>query len=196
MAISTDMTRPKKVALIIGHSKKSGGAHNIKHDVSEFEFNEALAWLVHIQLKTFTDIESEVVYRKTTYQNLPYEVNKTGADIAVSMHCNAFDSNPHGTEVLYYSGSVKGKKLALAMLKQVVACLKTQNRGVKSITGSHKGRAGDRGGHLVMATHMPCIIVEPFFIDNDGALENAVQKIAMLALAYADAIEEYLWIGG
>ena len=183
-----------KVALIIGHNEKSQGASNKANNVSEFEFNEPLAFSVAQNLND-RGIEALVVYRDCSYKELPDKVNRTGADIAVSLHCNAFNGGAHGTEALYYKGSVKGRKLAQAIQDKVVKCLQLPDRGVKAKQTAHKGKAGDRGGILLKRTSMPCVIVEPFFIDSDKSLLLAVEKFEELSIAYADGIQAYFKAG-
>jgi N-acetylmuramoyl-L-alanine amidase len=179
-----------KVALVIGHSRKKQGARNKHHEISEFMFNEFLADKVAIEL-TKKGIESEIVYRGFSYWFLPGKVNRTNADIAVSMHCNAFNEGQNGTETLYYKNSVNGSVLASFMQDEIVNCLGLKDRGLKPCIEKHKGKAGDKGGHLLKKTKMPCVIVEPFFIDCDASLMLGMAKTNELAVAYANGIESY-----
>lgn len=179
-----------KVALVIGHNLKNQGATNKNHGISEFMFNEVLAKAVAIEL-TKKSIESEIVYRGATYFWLPRKVNKTNADIAISLHCNAFNTEVSGTETLFYKGSEKGEDLAYFMQRKVVKCLNSKDRGLRSCIAKYKGRAGDKGGHLLKKTKMPCIIVEPFFIDHDDSLLQGMAKTDDLAEAYANAVYLY-----
>jgi N-acetylmuramoyl-L-alanine amidase len=39
-------------------------------------------------------------------------------------------------------------------------------------------------------THAPCVIAEPFFIDNDQDLARAREDLDGLARAYAEAIDQ------
>ena len=179
----------KKIALIVGHSKSSQGAENEKSNLSEYQFNSALALHVRYQLEKLGFIVT-VVYRDS-YNALPGEVNDTNADIAVSMHCNAFNNTANGSEVLYYYQSEKGKKLAGYIQKHVVETLDTKDRGLKPCRAAYNGKAGDRGGYLLKYTSMPCVIVEPFFIDNNDALANAMDNFHALSEAYAYGILDY-----
>lgn len=146
-----------KIALVIGHKKARPGACNKDAGLCEFEFNEKLAH----------DIESKgeledlhIVYRRT-YSKLPQDINNLKPDVAVSLHCNAFNEKASGSEVLYYHSSVKGEKIAKSFLNNIVGVLGLPNRGIKP-----KGTE-DRGGYVLRYTNAPCIISEPFFIDND-----------------------------
>ncbi|RLA73014.1 MAG: hypothetical protein DRG78_23085, partial [Epsilonproteobacteria bacterium] len=67
---------------------------------------------------------------------------------------------------------------------RLVNNLKLADRGVKPKSSE------DRGGYLLRYTNAPCIISEPFFIDNDDDLAKAKKKIKGLTSAYAKAIND------
>ena len=172
--------KPKKLcALVIGHKKNSPGVVNIKADLSEFDFNEKLAFLIEEKVQK-TKIQR--VYRRT-YMELPDDINTLSPNFVISLHCNAFNTKASGTEVLYYHGSEKGKKISEILLNHLSGYLNLPIRGIKPKT------AEDRGGYLLRYTKAPCVIVEPFFIDNDDDLARAKKDIGGLATAYSDAIE-------
>lgn len=183
----------KKVALIIGHSAENGGAVNSVYGINEYQFNGPLAHSVYEKL-LLEGFEPIVIYRDCPYSELPSKVNRTGASIAVSFHCNAFNEEPNGTETLYYYKSDRSKNLAHSIQKEIVACLGLKDRGVKPVRGAHQGKAGDRGGYLCQNTSMPCVIVEPFFIDSDSSLELAQHRFEELAEAYTKGIVNYLGV--
>ena len=76
--------------------------------------------------------------------------------------------------------------MAEILLNHLVEHLKLPDRGIKPKTSE------DRGGYLLRYTNAPCVIAEPFFIDNDSDLARAQEDkdIDELAVAYAKAIEE------
>ena len=171
--------RNKLCALIVGHKKQSPGAVSADRQVTEFEFNDALSQLIEQRLQT---VNVRRVYR-TTYQQLPEDVNQTDADFAISLHCNAFNNTASGTEVLYYYKSRQGKALASLLQDNLLAALGLNDRGIKPRTTE------DRGGYLLRYTQMPCVIAEPFFIDNPDDLALAQTHIKKLADAYVTTIE-------
>ncbi len=170
----------KLCALVIGHKKHTPGAKNATANLSEFDFNEDLA------LRIERKVQKAVIQRiyRRTLQELPDDINALGPDFIVSLHCNAFDCNVSGTEVLYYHRSAKGKKMAEILLNHLVAQLTLPNRGIKPKTSE------DRGGYLLRYTDAPCVIGEPFFIDNDNDLKKVQKDLDGLAIAYAVAIDE------
>jgi len=173
--------KPKNLcALVIGHKKSSKGAVNVNHNITEFDFNEAVALRIEKRVKK-TDIQR--IYRRT-YSELPGDVNGLEPDFTVSLHCNAFNGKASGTEVLYYHKSKMGEKIAGILLNNLVGYLKLPNRGIKPRTTE------DRGGYLLRYTKAPCVISEPFFIDNDSDLDRARDDIEGLVAAYATAIDE------
>lgn len=169
-----------KCALVVGHKKTSPGAFNENSAITEFNFNDRLAMDIE---DAVTEVETVRVYRRT-YNQLPADINELGSDFTISLHCNAFNREASGTEVLYYYKSEKGKNIAHILQKSLVAALGLNDRGIKPKT------AEDRGGFLLKYTNMPCLIAEPFFIDNDEDLAKASSNRDVLVKAYAGAIVE------
>lgn len=170
----------KLCALVIGHKKRSPGAVNESSNLTEFDFNDDLALRIEKKVRK-TDIQR--IYRRT-YNELPGDINSLEPDFVVSLHCNAYNKKASGTEILYYHNSRKGKKMAEVVLKYLVDFLGLPDRGIKAKT------AEDRGGYLLRYTDAPCVIAEPFFIDNDDDLARVQRDKDGLAEAYAKAIDE------
>lgn len=168
-----------KICISVGHSEKEQGAVNQTFGVTEFVFNSKLAPLIKEKLKNLGH-EVTLVYRDTL-KDLPKKINSTGADIAVELHCNAFNKITSGTEVLYYAESKKGAKLAQYIQDAIVDILDLRDRGVKP----------SKRELILEKTKMPCVIVEPGFIDNDVDYLIMSDNIDELALAIASGIHEY-----
>ena len=173
-----------KVALIVGHSEKSQGAVNKKSGVTEFEINSRLANQVYLKLAVL-GIDCEVVWRTGSYSELPSQVNKTNADIAISMHCNAFNTKASGCEVLYWNTSKKGRELASDLQYRLVDVLGNEDRGIKPKYD------GDRGAKILKETSMPCALMEPVFIDNDDDFALLDSNIRFVSMAVVEAIDNY-----
>lgn len=173
-----------KIGLIVGHKPNRPGACNKKHNICEYQFNDKLASDISDAVsKLYPEISTVIIHRRT-YKTLPSDVNKAGPDVAISLHCNAFNGKWNGTEVLYYHRSKKGKAVAEILQKNLLAVLGFRDRGTlpRSVE--------DRGGTLLKYTHMPCVIAEPFFIDNNSAYEEVINKYDSLVAAYTTAIGE------
>jgi N-acetylmuramoyl-L-alanine amidase len=128
----------KKCALVIGHKKSSPGALNKASGLTEFAFNEALAFEMESEV---TGVEVQKVYRRT-YNSLPGDINELKPDFIISLHCNAFNESATGTEVLYYHRSTKGKLIAKILNDHLVNSLGLKDRGIKPKTSEDRGDAG------------------------------------------------------
>ncbi len=86
--------------------------------------------------------------------------------------------------MLYYHSSDAGRTIAEILQRCLVDFLSLPDRGIKPKTSE------DRGGYLLRYTNAPCVIAEPFFIDNDHDLARAHEDLYGLAAAYTNAIDE------
>lgn len=81
--------------------------------------------------------------------------NEAGADLFLSIHCNAGGAN--GTETYYYTDSEEGKELAQVIQDNVVDMVGLYDRGIKS------------AGFMVLGyTNMVAALLETGFIDDAG----------------------------
>lgn len=173
-----------KVALVIGHTQKSQGAINAASGISEFTFNTKLAYDIQQALEPLHDVDLGIVYRGS-YSKLPEKINDLNPDLIISLHCNAYNKEASGTEVLYYRQSTLGSEIAKLLQINLLEALGLNDRGIKPKSSE------DRGGYLLRETNAPCVISEPFFIDNDNDLRVAFNNYDKLVLAYVDTIK---WI--
>ena len=86
------------------------------------------------------------------------EGNDWGAELFVSIHCNAYNGAASGTETLVYSNHGKAAEVARRVQDAIVKRLGTRDRGIKERPGL---------GVLRM-TDCPAILVETAFIDNEN----------------------------
>lgn len=173
-----------KVVLVIGHTEKSPGACNTANSICEFEFNKKLAKEV-VSINNNNRCEIEVVYRDR-YKDLPGKINKLNPDFVICLHNNAFNTRVTGSETLYYHKSKKGKKMASIFQTKIVKALKSKDRGIKGKSSE------ERGGYILKYTRAPCILIEPFFIDNDMDYRNAVDRYPKLIMACSESIYEII----
>ena len=93
--------------------------------------------------------------------------NEWGADIFVSLHCNAFNTQARGTETLY---------------KSFIRSIDTVDRGVKK-----------RDDLWVLnGTDATAVLVEMAFIDNDNDLEMLNNDLDTIVRAIARGITDYM----
>ncbi len=118
--------------------------------------------------------------------------NDSGADIFVSIHCNAVDAeSANGTETWACAGSYRGSILADCIQKQIVEALGTTDRGVKIAT------PGVNGLYVLSNTAMPAVLVELAFISNVSDEQLLADDQDDFARAIARGITDYeLVVGG
>lgn len=107
--------------------------------------------------------------------------NRWGADILVSIHCNAFNQKAKGTETFAYYGSREGDALAHHIQSQIVTSLATTNRGVK-----------EAGFYVLKHTKCTAVLVETAFIDNKGDEQLLLDKTDEFARAIARGVTDYI----
>ena len=85
-----------------------------------------------------------------------------GADIFISIHCNAHaSSEANGTEVFYFPTSENGHTLARCIQEEVVKNCRTVDRGVKT----------NDEWTVLLETACPAVLVELAFLTNDSERE-------------------------
>lgn len=111
------------------------------------------------------------------------EANASNADIAVSFHTNAGGGD--GSESLYFSSSVKGKKLA-ELCEEHLKTIGQNSRGIKSRNDLY----------FLKGTKMPSVLCECAFIDNgkDNDLIDTESERKLLGVAYAKAVLAFFGI--
>lgn len=110
------------------------------------------------------------------------KANSFGADIFVSIHCNAFNkSTAKGVETYSYPNSTKGAKLAKLIQDSVISeKLYTVNRGTKTANFA-----------VLRETNMPAALIELAFITNSQDADILRNKQDDLAVAVARGILNY-----
>jgi N-acetylmuramoyl-L-alanine amidase len=82
--------------------------------------------------------------------------NQAKADLYVSIHCNsASNSEAHGSETWYYTGSVAGKQWAQRLQTALIRSGGRQDRGIKTGTFA-----------VLKGTKAPAVLIELAFISN------------------------------
>ncbi len=105
--------------------------------------------------------------------------NEWGADIFVSLHCNAFNTVARGTETLYKS--YNGQQLAQLIQDQIINSINTVDRGIKK-----------RDDLWVLnGTDAVAVLVEMAFIDNDEDLEILDNDLDTIVRAIARGITDF-----
>ena len=156
-----------KVFINPGHApngQPDQGAVNQKNGMREADQALELGLLVRgYLLKAGCDVmllQSDNLCGEAAGPNVVRTANDSGADLFVSIHCNAFNGKARGIETLCY-GQQPGRHLAACIQHQLMAALRkidpdSPNRGVK--------KRPDLA--VLHCTAMPAALVEAGFIDN------------------------------
>lgn len=159
-----------KVFINPGHGTDDPGACGF--GLREAEVAAAIGAIVEQKLNA-AGIQTENL-QSDYLSSVPVRANEWGADLFVSIHCNAFNGVAKGTEVLVYRLNSQGATLAQSVQNAIVKKLDTFDRGLK-----------ERPGLCVLrATDMPSILIESAFIDE----EQDNSKLAHRQEEFADAI--------
>lgn len=173
----------KLIGLVVGHCQYAQGCYNTSHKVTEYAFNCELVSLVRNELIKL-GYDSKIFFRTTSLKSLPSVINKSNPDLVISFHCNAFNTEVSGSEVLYYKHSHNAKRLAIILQKRIVDCLGLPDRGIKAVTL-------ENGSFLLKSVNATACLLEPFFLDHDPDYETASEKINELASEIAKGIASY-----
>ena len=108
------------------------------------------------------------------------DANNWGADLFISIHCNAAaNASANGTETFYWNEG-EGKKLAAKIHNQLVSSLKLANRNIKTANFTVLG-----------ATNMPAVLVETAFITNPFDAKLLANCQDEIARAIARGVTDY-----
>mgnify|MGYP001089426753 CR=1 FL=1 len=130
-------------------------------------------------------LQSDNLYWDTQYADRPvavcHDANQWGADVFISIHCNAFNGAARGTETECYSLMSEGGALAKCIQDQLVSSIDTVDRGVRE-------RPDLR---VLRHTAMPAVLVETAFIDNDEDVQLLINEWDTIARAIARGVTDY-----
>ena len=125
-----------------------------------------------------TDVFLELADRAT-------RANNFGANVFVSIHCNAFsDTSAKGVETYSYPGSTTGANLSKSIQNNIIASgAYTVDRGTKTADFA-----------VLRLTNMPAALVELAFITNAQDATILISRQNDLAVAVSKGILNYLGI--
>lgn len=121
------------------------------------------------------------------YPNITATANEWGADLFISIHCNAATSTARGTETLVYSLGGDSEKLGKCINTQIVNTMQAidadfPDRGVKKDV---------RGLAVLRLTDMPAVLTETAFIDNEEDAKLLVEQEDNFAKCIARGISDF-----
>jgi N-acetylmuramoyl-L-alanine amidase len=173
------------VALVVGHHPNAPGAALALggHSLHEHDLWTGFARELALTLEA-EGLTSSVIERPNEQpdQALADRVNDTEADAAIELHFNAASGKASGTEMLHWTNSTRGARLAWHLQKHATAALGLPSRG----------RKGRREFPFLQLTAMPAVICEPAFGSTPGDAWALLTRQPGLMKAYRDALLGYL----
>ena len=116
--------------------------------------------------------------------------NEIGADVFVSIHCNALENNTsyQGLFTFYSTGSTLGQRLAQYVQTAAAASTGTIDRGIQN----------NSDYTVLIKTTMPAILVETGFMSNHTELMNLCDDAyqTRMAQGIAQGIDQYFRASG
>jgi N-acetylmuramoyl-L-alanine amidase len=166
------MNQPKLLAIDLGHntSPDTGAVGILKEDECTRQVLKELIKLLEEGEHSYTLVKPDKATSvNNSLKQRCYAANMSGADLLISLHCNAFNRQAHGTEI-FISSLDQNRPIyqqAKRVLDNLVNSLDTWNRGLKT-------------GNLAMlrGTKMPAMLIEFCFIDNKSDCEKFDAKKA------------------
>ena len=132
-------------------------------------------YLVGAGIEVVGNMQDDSLYAITS------AANGSNADVFLSIHCNAFNGEAHGTETCVYLGSTRSSQLGECIQRQIVDSLDTTDRGLKDHPGLY----------VLKHTDMPAILVELAFIDNEDDAALLRDNQDDFARAIARGVTDY-----
>lgn len=180
----------KLIVIDPGHGGRDPGSQGKRNGVSVLDekvINLDVAEKLNQKLKA-AGANTYMLREDDSYISLyerPELANGSNGDLYISIHNNSYKENPNvnGTEVFYYAKSnesnygISSAYLAKTVQKELIAALKTSNRGAKS----------EPAYAVLNKTLMPAIIIEGAFLSNEANLEYMLTDDFREKYAYAVA---------
>ena len=144
-------------------------------DVAKSVADLVAGYLVAAGVEVVGNMQDDDLYAITS------AANASGADIFISIHCNAFNGSAQGTEVEVHPGSSAGRALGNCIQRQIVDSLGTADRGLKDRLDLW----------VIKRTNMPAALVELAFIDHEGDATLLRDRQDDFARAIARGVTDY-----
>lgn len=170
------------------------GAINKQTGISEAEIVLEIGCMVEAYLKAagceVKLLQSDNLAGEGCGENVCATANAWGADVFLSLHCNAFNGQARGTEIFTSRGETKADKLATCILQQII---NTFGDALAVRSDWSDGDIDKESGLIVLLhTQMPAALYEMVFIDNDADLQFLLAHKDDMARAIARGVTDYL----
>ena len=156
-----------KIYIDPGHNYSGGDTGAVgyglkEQDITVYVGNKLKALLIQngIDVKMSRNTIYDVIGNGSLNSSLSTRAsnaNSWGADLFISIHCNAANSKAYGTETYAYRSGTNAYRFAECVQKHLIVETGRTNRGVKTANFA-----------VITRTNMPAILVETAFMDNYG----------------------------
>lgn len=148
-----------RIALIIGHHKKSKGAYSKHLKTTEYDFyNKVVSNITYVCDVYRFDADIKGFTKRN--KKLARIVNKEYYDLVIHLHFNSF-KNATGSLCLYYQGNETTKAISKECSRLFSDRLSIKNQGARALATSK-----DRGFASLYYFKADAILIEPFFGSN------------------------------
>ena len=166
-----------KVALIIGHNKRSKGAYS-QIVGSEYDYWKRIAEKIKTEIPELVDVYERKPnkFYVSEMKEVLKELNKNDYKTCLELHFNSStNSQANGCECLVYYKNNKAKELVTNFMARLQNKFGSKIRGNHGIIEIQDSKV--RGGYGICNSKDTYILVEPFFGSNpDESLKFSVEK--------------------
>lgn len=152
-----------RIALVVGHNEKAGGAYSDYLGNDEYRFNSKVAAKLAALLKD-DGMEAAVFFRQARggysaeIDAVYREVDRFNPRLALELHFNA-GGGDYCCALVARKSNI-GAAVAGRICAEIQGCF-----GIRSI-GAVERSSSERGGRSLYAAKAPTVLLEPFFGDN------------------------------
>lgn len=182
----------KVIAIDAGHGGSDPGAvganGTVEKEINLILANELCALLEEKGATVIMTRTDDTVYSDVKKEELDHRaevVTKGGAELFISIQCNAVPSSTyHGAQVFYYPESEDGKLLAEAIQENLVEKLRNTDREALTLSSAYIMRVLD----------IPAVMVETGFLSNpeeESLLNDDAYQKKICAAIYGGIVDYY-----
>jgi N-acetylmuramoyl-L-alanine amidase len=178
------MQKIKKLAIIVGHTKKDGGSVMAHGGMSEYDYNLKVAINMQLMQGAY-GIRTQVITRDGIWLRGAYaKAVFFGADVIVELHFNSDESKDAQGSLVLVSEDYEDHPFAKILQKNMLALFGGKDRGI--VVPEKEDR-----GYTNINRPTPYFLLEPFFGSNVDQCKFALDNIIKYAATIHDAVMEF-----
>ncbi len=175
--------KPFSICLSPGHTAENPGAS--RGVITEYGLSSAIIGDLIFRLDKAG--HTAHLIGSDSNRNQVERINEIDPDFGLELHFNnSVRESWNGTMVLY-SGSRKGRKLALKISNSISGLLGTKNKG--AVIGNYRLDRRRPIIEIIRKTRCPFVVVEPLFLSNAQDFEKI--DVPLISIAIMEGIYKY-----